>query len=133
MRRIVETDRTYNRPFRHASRPHAGDGGGLSACTVARHSGAPQGVAWFCGSLALRRRGVPVRGPQDDRLGKAGGEDLAKKARVALDSLNKFENEHTAKLQAKTEQAILAVLDPYIEFIGDRGVALCSDKYRLAG
>ena len=51
-----------------------GDGGVLSALSVARRSGAQQGVAWFCGSLALWRRGVPVRGPRDDRLGKAGGE-----------------------------------------------------------
>jgi hypothetical protein len=66
------TDRKYKRPFRHASRPH-GDGGGLSARSVARSSGAQQGVAWFYGRLARRRRSFPVRGPRDDRLGKAGG------------------------------------------------------------
>jgi hypothetical protein len=32
------------------------DGGVLSALSVARSSGAQQGVAWFCGSLDLRLR-----------------------------------------------------------------------------
>jgi hypothetical protein len=50
-----------------------GDGGVLSALSVARRRGVQQGVAWFCGSLDMRLRGFPVRGPRDDRLGKAWG------------------------------------------------------------
>ena len=49
---IPETDRKYKRPFRHASRPPA-------AAVQARGG--------------VRRRGVPVRVPRDDRLGKLGG------------------------------------------------------------
>lgn len=54
-------------------------------------------------------------------------EDLAEKTHVALDSINKFENGRTTTLQAKTAKALLAVLDPYIEFQGTRGVALRDD------
>jgi hypothetical protein len=54
------TGRKNKRPFR-------------PCLPAARRSGAPAGVAWDCGRLDLRRRGCPVRGPRDDRLGKAGG------------------------------------------------------------
>ena len=57
-------DRKNKRPFRPclpAARRRQlllarGAGGVLSALSVARSSGAQQGVAWFCGSLDLRLR-----------------------------------------------------------------------------
>jgi hypothetical protein len=58
------TDRKYKRPVRHASRPH-GDGGGLRARSVARRSGAQQGVAWCCGRLDLLMRSLGAEAPSD--------------------------------------------------------------------
>jgi hypothetical protein len=63
--RALTPDRKNKRPF-HPCPPAArrrrqrllarGAGGGLSARSGARSSGAQQGVAWLCGRLDLRRR-----------------------------------------------------------------------------
>jgi len=55
-------------------------------------------------------------------------EDLANKARVALGTIQKFENGIHSALQGATEAAILKALSPQIEFTGTRGVALKSDE-----
>lgn len=57
--------------------------------------------------------------------------DLAARSGVTPDTLRRFENLHTKNLHAETEAALRAALDPLIEFIGDRGVALRDDTLRI--
>ncbi len=67
-------------------------------------------------------------GPDQLRAARAllniSQDDLAKGSGVAVTSIRQFELGATAKLQQKTEDALLSFLSERIEFIGARGVAL---------
>ncbi len=54
---------------------------------------------------------------------------LARAAKVAVTSIRQFELGATANLQQKTENALIAFLGQWIEFIGTRGVALREGDY----
>lgn len=49
-------------------------------------------------------------------------EELADRANVAIDAIKKFETGATAKLQAKTQDAILRVFHDRVEFLDNQGV-----------
>jgi hypothetical protein len=84
-----------------------GDGGVLSALSVARRRGVQQGVAWFCGSLDMRLRGFPVRGPRDGQLGKAGGAAVLEPQRPWLALLELYYETFHAQSQPISSQAYL--------------------------
>lgn len=58
-------------------------------------------------------------------------DDLAKESGVAVTSVRQFELGATAKLQQKTEDALLSFLSNRIEFIGVRGVALREEDHLI--
>ena len=83
----IVVDRKNKRPFRPAPLATCrrqrllarGDGSVFSALSVTRSSGAQQGVAWLCSSLALRlraRRGVAQGFPGARASGRPAGERL---------------------------------------------------------